>query len=114
MYGQTPEFTHSMSNTFPFGEIVRFPYPQPMALSHLFFLHQQALTIDSRHALITSASLTTPISHPDWWRTAELLVKELKGDRYGSLEKVEELLCRMEGVKGVRLRTLAEWLKRAM
>ncbi|ORY90879.1 hypothetical protein BCR35DRAFT_108826 [Leucosporidium creatinivorum] len=93
-WGSTPEFTHDIEGSFPFGDI--------------------SLHITSRHALITSASLTRPPRNPAWYRSAEHFVSLLEGDRYGTLEGVEKALEGMEGIKTERLRTLVEWLKKEM
>ncbi|GAA5997015.1 putative lipoate--protein ligase [Rhodotorula paludigena] len=93
-YGQTPEFTHELSGTFPFGSLT--------------------LSVNSKHGLITSASLSNPPRPLDWWRTASELCRLLEGDRYETLERTREALPRLKGEERERMETLVEWLQREM
>lgn len=116
-WGSTPEFTHDIEGSFPFGDIVRaasFALSIRCSADLVALSRQKSLHITSRHALITSASLTRPPRNPDWYRSAEHLVSLLEGDRYGTLEGVERALEGMDGVKTERLKILVDWLKKEM
>ncbi|TNY24189.1 Lipoyltransferase and lipoate-protein ligase [Rhodotorula diobovata] len=93
-FGQTPEFTHDMSGSFPFGDMT--------------------LSITSRHGLVTRASLARPPRPLEWWRAATELCRVLEGDRYGSVERTVETVSGLRGEEGERVRVLLEWLKREM
>ncbi|BGP37091.1 hypothetical protein JCM10449v2_000995 [Rhodotorula kratochvilovae] len=93
-YGQTPEFTHEISGSFPFGSMT--------------------LSINSRHGLITTASLPAPPRPLEWWRTASTLCALLEGEQYESIEKVVRAVQEMKGEERERMEVLLEWLKRKM
>ncbi|GAA5984227.1 hypothetical protein JCM11641_005887 [Rhodosporidiobolus odoratus] len=93
-YGQTPEFTHSLSGSFPWGSMV--------------------LDISSRHGLITSASLPTPPKPLEWWKAASELCQLLESDRYETVERTVEKAAGKLGEEGERLSVLLEWLQREM
>ncbi|GAA6048019.1 hypothetical protein JCM3770_000151 [Rhodotorula araucariae] len=93
-YGQTPEFTHEISGTFPFGSMT--------------------LAIHSRHGVITSATLASPPRPLEWWRAASELCALLEGDRYGGMAKTLEAVQGMRGETRERIEVLLEWLKREM
>jgi lipoate-protein ligase A len=115
-YGQTPEFTHSLSGSFPFGSLVRLP-------SSGFFVHissrsppspSQDLTLASRHGLITSASLPSPVASPDWSNAANELCSLLEGEQYETVEGVAEKLEGKSGEEAEKLRLLVDWVKGEM
>ncbi|GAA5933360.1 hypothetical protein JCM3775_000666 [Rhodotorula graminis] len=93
-YGQTPEFTHEISGSFPFGNMT--------------------LSINSRHGLISSASLSHPPRPLEWWRAATELCRLLEGDRYESVERTREAAARLRGDEGDKVRQLLEWLRGEM
>ncbi|GAA5914253.1 hypothetical protein JCM6882_003666 [Rhodosporidiobolus microsporus] len=93
-YGQTPEFTHTISGSFSWGSLT--------------------MDISSRHGLITSASLPTPPRPLEWWKSASELCQLLEGDRYETLEKTLETAGKRKGEEGERVRALVEWLRREM
>ncbi|GAA5857691.1 hypothetical protein JCM8547_004332 [Rhodosporidiobolus lusitaniae] len=93
-YGQTPEFTHSISGSFPWGSLT--------------------LDISSRHGLITSCSLPLPPRPLEWWRAASELCGLLEGDRYERVERTVESVRGRKGEEGERVRELVEWVRGEM
>ncbi|BGP13163.1 hypothetical protein JCM10213v2_001082 [Rhodosporidiobolus nylandii] len=93
-YGQTPEFTHSISGSFPWGSLT--------------------MDITSRHGLIQSASLPTPPKPLDWWKAASKVCQILEGDRYETLEQTGQKLKELQGEEGEKVETLVEWLREEM
>ncbi|SCZ91813.1 BZ3500_MvSof-1268-A1-R1_Chr5-3g08153 [Microbotryum saponariae] len=91
-YGQTPEFTHDVSGEFPFGPL--------------------AYHITSRHALITSCTITTSPSNADYYRAAQTVREIVQDLRYGSLDGVEGKIP--QGLKGKRVEELLKWLRGVM
>ncbi|SCV72713.1 BQ2448_4250 [Microbotryum intermedium] len=91
-YGQTPEFTHDVSGEFPFGQL--------------------SFHITSRHALITSCTITTPPLNVDFYRAAQTVCEVVQNLRYGSLDGVEDKVP--QGLKGRRVDELLKWLRRVM
>lgn len=115
MYGQTPEFSHSITIPSPAGPIVRlFTAPPPFLPELTFFLFSQTYEVKSRHGLITSAELSTAPNQADWWRSAEAVSKVLEGDRYGSLEESRRVVGEIVGLKGGRARVLIKALQKEM
>ncbi|GJN87773.1 hypothetical protein Rhopal_000728-T1 [Rhodotorula paludigena] len=74
----------------------------------------KTLSVNSKHGLITSASLSDPPRPLDWWRTASELCRLLEGDRYETLERTREALLRLKGEDRERMETFVEWLRREM
>ncbi|KPV76787.1 uncharacterized protein RHOBADRAFT_12541, partial [Rhodotorula graminis WP1] len=121
-YGQTPEFTHEISGSFPFGNMVRPPpslqsASAPSRPDRPLFPRSpapQTLSINSRHGLISSASLSHPPRPLEWWRAATELCRLLEGDRYESVERTREAAARLRGDEGDKVRQLLEWLRGEM
>lgn len=113
-YGQTPEFTHEITGSFDFGSLVGallFAYGSPTKLTTFL---SQTLSIDSRHGLITSASVPSPPVARAWAHSASELCGLLAGDRYETMEQTTEAVRGRAGDEGERLRELLEWLRREM
>ncbi|KDE05823.1 hypothetical protein MVLG_03767 [Microbotryum lychnidis-dioicae p1A1 Lamole] len=91
-YGQTPEFTHDVSGELPFGPL--------------------AYHITSRHALITSCTITTSPLNADYYRAAQTVREIVQDLRYGSLDGVENKIP--QGLKGKRVKEVLKWLRGVM
>ncbi|KAK4049748.1 hypothetical protein OIO90_005329 [Microbotryomycetes sp. JL221] len=93
-WGSTPEFTHEISGHLHFGSMT--------------------IRIHSRHAIITNAELVQAPKQIEWYRTAEEVIDMLIGDRYGTLEGINQKLKGLNGFKAQRIKVIADWLKREM
>ncbi|GAA6005214.1 hypothetical protein JCM10207_002900 [Rhodosporidiobolus poonsookiae] len=93
-YGQTPEFTHTLSGSFPWGSLT--------------------LDLSSRHGLITSTSLSHPPRPLEWWKAASELCTLLEGERYETVEGVGEKAAKLRGEQGERVSELFEWVRGEM
>ncbi|BGP53267.1 hypothetical protein JCM8202v2_000826 [Rhodotorula sphaerocarpa] len=95
-YGQTPEFTHEIAGELSFGKL--------------------AVTIHSRHGVITSAELTRSPRALEAWRCATELCQLLVGDRYESLEGTRAAVSggRGSGEKQAWMEESVAWLQQEM
>lgn len=74
----------------------------------------QTITVNSKHGIVTSAELTAAPKEREWAERARDLVANLEGDRYGSLEQVQEMAGMMTGEGGGKTQSLIDWLRREM